>query len=127
MEIILTGGRRASALDTNFRDATTNGAMTITLNVPRTVLTALAVIAWRGLARQDQRPGTSSAGVVTVFDHGKMEPSFAKAFANGGSSLLSSRTSGKGTYNVDVHTRESVKAACKPEGAATRTIRPSFM
>jgi len=93
--------------------------MTITLNVPRTVLTALAVIAlgavWHAKTSAQEN---SSAGVVTVFDHAKMEPSFAKAFANGGSSLLWSRTSSKGTYNVDVHTRESVKAACKPEGCS---------
>ena len=47
-----------------------------------------------------------------------MDASFAKAAANGGSNLLWSRTSSKGTYNVDTHSRESVKAACKPEGCS---------
>jgi mannose-6-phosphate isomerase-like protein (cupin superfamily) len=60
----------------------------------------------------------SSTGVVTVFDHEKLEASFAKALANDGSSLLWSRTSSAGTYNVDTHSRESVKSACKPEGCS---------
>jgi len=29
-----------------------------------------------------------------------------------------SHTSSKGTYNVDTHSRESVKSACKPEGCS---------
>jgi len=60
----------------------------------------------------------SAAGVVTVFDHTKLEASFNKAFADGGSSLLWSHASSKGTYNVDTHSRDSVKAACKPEGCS---------
>ena len=59
-----------------------------------------------------------SIGVVTVFDHEKLDASFAKAISNGGSDLLWSRASGKGTYNVSTHSRESVKAACKPEGCS---------
>jgi mannose-6-phosphate isomerase-like protein (cupin superfamily) len=59
-----------------------------------------------------------SAGVVTVFDHQQLDASFNKAFANGGSSLLWSRASSKGTYNVDTHSRESVQSACKPEGCS---------
>lgn len=62
----------------------------------------------------------SSSGVVTVFDHQKLDASFAKALSNGGSDLLWSHTSGKGIYNVDVHSRESGKAACKPEGCSHR-------
>ncbi len=60
----------------------------------------------------------SSSGVVTVFDHQKLDASFSKAAAGGGSNLLWSHTSGKVTYNVDTHSRESVKAACKPEGCS---------
>lgn len=60
----------------------------------------------------------SAVGVVTVFDHQKLDASFAKALANDGSELLWSRTSGAGSYNVDTHSRESVKAACKPEGCS---------
>jgi mannose-6-phosphate isomerase-like protein (cupin superfamily) len=59
-----------------------------------------------------------SSGVVTVFDHEKLDASFAEAISKGGSNLLWSHTSSKGTYNVDTHSRESVKAACKPEGCS---------
>lgn len=59
-----------------------------------------------------------SAGVVTVFDHEKLDASFAKAFSNGGSNLLWSHTSGNEAYNVETHSRESVNAACKPEGCS---------
>jgi mannose-6-phosphate isomerase-like protein (cupin superfamily) len=88
-------------------------------NIRRTVLTGLAVVAigsvWhmKSIAQEN-----SSSGVVTVFDHEKLDASFAKAFSNGGSNLLWSHTSSKGTYNVDTHSRESVKAACKPEGCS---------
>jgi mannose-6-phosphate isomerase-like protein (cupin superfamily) len=60
----------------------------------------------------------SPVGVVTVFDHEKLNASFAKAVSNGGSNLLWSHTSGKETYNVQTHSRESVNAACKPEGCS---------
>src|SRR5579864_1401695 len=89
------------------------------LNIRRAVLTGLAVVAigstWqtRSIAQEN-----SSSGVVTVFDHEKLDASFAKAFSNGGSNLLWSHTSSKGTYNVDTHSRESAKAACKPEGCS---------
>lgn len=58
----------------------------------------------------------SSSGVVTVFDHEKLDASFAKAGASDGSNLLWSHTVNNVTYKVDTHSRESVKAACKPEG-----------
>jgi mannose-6-phosphate isomerase-like protein (cupin superfamily) len=38
--------------------------------------------------------------------------------AEGGSNLLWSHTSSKGTYNVDTHSRDSVKSVCKPEGCS---------
>jgi quercetin dioxygenase-like cupin family protein len=97
----------------------TNGATTTMLNIRKTVLTGLAVVAigavWhsRSIAQEN-----SSIGVVTVFDHEKMDASFAKAVSNGGASLLWSHTSSKGTYSVDTHSRESVKAACKTEGCS---------
>jgi mannose-6-phosphate isomerase-like protein (cupin superfamily) len=82
-----------------------------------TVLTGLAVIAigalWHAKTSAQEN---SSSGVVTVFDHEKLDASFAKALSNGGSNLLWSRTSSIGTYDVSTHSRESVKAACKPEG-----------
>ena len=58
----------------------------------------------------------SAPGVVTVFDHQKLDASFAKALANGGGNLLWSHTAGETTYTVQTHSRDSVKAACKPEG-----------
>jgi quercetin dioxygenase-like cupin family protein len=88
-------------------------------NIRRTVLTGLAVVAigsvWhvKSIAQEN-----SSSGVVTVFDHEKLDASLAKAYSNGGSNLLWSHTSSKGTYNVDTHSRESVKAACKPKGCS---------
>src|ERR1700688_4383205 len=89
------------------------------LNIRKTVLTVLAVVAigafWHAKTIAQEK---SSAGVVTVFDHEKLDASFAKAISNGGSSLLWSHTSSKGIYNVDTHSRESVKAACKPEGCS---------
>jgi len=60
----------------------------------------------------------SSAGVVTVFDHQKLDASFAKALSSDGSNLLWSHTSAAGAFNVDTHSRESVKSACKPEGCS---------
>ena len=89
------------------------------LNARKTVLTGMAIVAigaaWhvQSIAQEN-----SSSGVVTVFDHKKLDESFAKAFSNGGSNLLWSHTSSKGTYNVDTHSRESVNAACKPEGCS---------
>ena len=89
------------------------------LNIRKTVLTALAVVAvgavWHAKTIAQEN---SSSGVVTVFDHEKLDASFTKAVSNGGSNLLWSHTSSKGTYNVDTPSRESVKAACKPEGCS---------
>ena len=89
------------------------------LNIRKTVLTGLAVVAigavWNAKSIAQEK---SSVGIVTVFDHEKLDASFAKAFSNGGSNLLWSHTSSKGTYNVDTHSRDSVKAACKPEGCS---------
>ena len=89
------------------------------LKIRNAVLTGLAAVAigavWHAKTSAQEN---SSAGVVTVFDHQKMDASFAKAASNGGSNLLWSHTSSKGTYNVDTHSRESVKAACKPEGCS---------
>src|ERR1700693_2737901 len=89
------------------------------LNIRKTVLAGLAVVAigavWHAKTIAQEN---SSSGVVTVFDHEKLDASFAEALSNGGSNLLWSRTSSKGTFNVDTHSRESVKAACKPEGCS---------
>jgi mannose-6-phosphate isomerase-like protein (cupin superfamily) len=60
-------------------------------------------------------------GVVTVFDHTKLDASFAKALANGGAAPLWSRTSSYGTSDVSVHSRESAKSACAPQGCSHKT------
>lgn len=89
------------------------------LNIRRAVLTGLALVAigavWHGKTTAQEN---SSIGVVSVFDQEKLDASFSKAVSNGGSDLLWSRTSSKGTYNVSTHSRESVKSACKPEGCS---------
>jgi mannose-6-phosphate isomerase-like protein (cupin superfamily) len=88
-------------------------------NIRRTVLTGIAVVAigalWQAKTIAQE---SSSAGVVTVYDHEKLDASFAKAVSNGGSNLLWSHASGNVAYNVETHSRESVNAACKPEGCS---------
>jgi len=82
---------------------------------------AIAVIAaaaaWHAesIARENSASGV---GVVTVFDHAKLDTSFAKALANGGTAPLWSRTSSYGTSNVSVHSRESAKSTCPAEGCS---------
>ena len=58
----------------------------------------------------------SSSGIVTVFDHQMLDASFAKALSNEGRNLLWSHTSSKGTYDVQVHSREAGKAECPQAG-----------
>jgi mannose-6-phosphate isomerase-like protein (cupin superfamily) len=97
----------------------TSGGTTTMLSMGKTFLVGLGVVAigavWHGKTIAQEH---SSSGVITVFDHEKLNASFAKAVSNGGSDLLWSHTSSQGTYNVDTHSRESVKAACKPEGCS---------
>ena len=88
-------------------------------NIRKTVLTGLAVVAitaiWHAKTSAQEN---SSAGVVTVFDHEKLEASFAKAISNEGRNLIWSRTSSQGTYSVYAHSRDSVNSPCKPEGCS---------
>jgi mannose-6-phosphate isomerase-like protein (cupin superfamily) len=65
-----------------------------------------------------QENAVSGAGVVTVFDHAKLDASFSNALAHGGTAPLWSRTSSYGTSNVSVHSRESLNSACPPEGCS---------
>jgi hypothetical protein len=76
-----------------------------------------AVVMWQGnsAAQGNAPPG---AGVVTVFDHAKLDASFAKALANGGTAPVWSRTSSYGTSEVSVHSRESDKSACAAQGCS---------
>jgi mannose-6-phosphate isomerase-like protein (cupin superfamily) len=60
----------------------------------------------------------SGVGVVTVFDRAKLDESFIKALANGGAQPLWERTSSYGTSEVSVHSRESTKSACAPQGCS---------
>src|ERR1700745_640 len=86
-----------------------NGDMTMR-SIRKIVATGLAVVligaAWHAKTVAQEN---SPAGIVTVFDHEKLDASFAKALSNEGSDLLWSHTSSKGTYNVDTHSRESLK------------------
>src|SRR5437868_6602555 len=85
------------------------------------VMTAAAVIAAGAAWRAESAAQTNAApgvGVVTVFDHAKLDASFATALANGGAAPLWSRTSSYGTSDVSVHSRESAKSACAPQGCS---------
>jgi len=82
-------------------------------------MTGAAVIAagaaWHVVAQENAAAGV---GVVTVFDHAKLDASFAKALANGGTAPLWSRTSSYGTSDVSVHSRESTNSACPAQGCS---------
>jgi len=79
------------------------------------IIAAAAVWQANGIA---QEKSASGAGVVTVFDHAKLDASFAKALASGGTAPLWSRTSSYGTSDVSVHSRESDKSACAAQGCS---------
>jgi mannose-6-phosphate isomerase-like protein (cupin superfamily) len=91
------------------------------LSIRKMVMTGAAVIAaeaaWHGesVAQENAAPGV---GIVTVFDHAKLDALFANALANGGTAPLWSRTSRYGTSDVGVHSRESAKSACPPQGCS---------
>ena len=89
-------------------------------SIRKMVMTGAAVIAagaaWH--ANSVAQETTSGAGVATVFDHAKLDASFVNALANGGSAQIWSRTSSYGTSDVSVHSRESVKSACAPQGCS---------
>ena len=90
-------------------------------SIRKMVMTGAAVIAagaaWH-VASVAQENATSGVGVATVFDHAKLDASFARALANGGSAQVWSRTSSYGTSDVSVHSRESAKSACAPQGCS---------
>ena len=89
------------------------------LSMRKMVITAAAVIAagagWQAGSVAQENAG---AGVATVFDHAKLDASFAKALASGGSAQIWNRTSSYGTTDVSVHSRESAKSACAPQGCS---------
>ena len=89
-------------------------------NIRKMVMAGAAVIA-AGAAWHvaSAAPDTASgAGVVTVFDHTKLDASFTQALANGGTAPLWSRTSSYGTSDVSVHSRESTNSACPTQGCS---------
>jgi len=60
----------------------------------------------------------SEVGVVTVFDHAKLDASFAKALASGGTAPLWARTSNYGTSDVSVHSRANTTSPCPTQGCS---------
>lgn len=93
-------------------------------SIRKMVMTGAVVIAagaaWH-VKSVAQGNAPSGVGVVTVFDHAKLDASFAKALANGGAAPLWSRTSSYGTSDVSVHSRESTKSACPQQGCSHKT------
>lgn len=84
------------------------------------IAAAMAVAAgaaWHAMAAP-QELSPSGVGVVTVFNRAKLDAAFVKALANGGTEPLWSRTSPYGTSEVSVHSRESTKSACAPQGCS---------
>ena len=90
-------------------------------SIRKMVMTGAAVIAagaaWH-VQSVAQENAASGVGVATVFDHAKLDASFGSALANGGSARVWSRTSSYGTSDVSVHSRESAKSACPPQGCS---------
>ena len=88
--------------------------------VRKMVITGAAVVAaaaaWH--AESVAQESVSGAGVVTVFDHAKLDASFADALAKGGTAPLWSRASSYGTSDVSVHSRESSNSACPAQGCS---------
>lgn len=78
-----------------------------------------AAAAWHETVAQEN--AVSGAGVVTVYDHTKLDASFARALANGGTAPLWSRTSSYGTSNVSVHSRDSNRSVCPQQGCSHKT------
>jgi hypothetical protein len=90
-------------------------------SIRKTVVAGAAVIAVAAVWQVSSAALENSAagvGIVTVFDHTKLDASFAKALANRGTAPLWSRTSSYGTSDVSVHSRESTKSACPTQGCS---------
>src|SRR5262245_58951123 len=93
-------------------------------SIRKMVMTSAAVVAAGAAWHVDSLAQESAAlgvAVATVFDHTKLDESFAKALANGGTAPLWSRTSSYGTSDVSVHSRESTKSACAPQGCSHKS------
>ena len=92
--------------------------MRVELNFRRVVTTGLMAAAVGVVWHVRTIAQSASSGMVTVFDHEKVGASFTKAAANGGNNHLWSRTVAGVDYDVHTHSRDSLKAACKPEGCS---------
>jgi len=89
------------------------------LNIRRIVLTGLAVVAiGSGWLSKTVAQEPSSYTFVTVFDHEKVDASFAKAVSAGGGRILYRRTTPQGIYRVNTQSRESVLGSCPAEGCS---------
>ena len=88
------------------------------LSIRRIGLIALAFVVAVGVGWHAKTIAqeNSSIGVATVYDHEKLDASWAQAVSKGGGNVLWSRTSSKGTYSVHTISRESVTNACAPAG-----------
>lgn len=90
-------------------------------SIRKILITGAAVVAAGALWHVKsvaQENAVSGAGIVTVFDHAKLDSSFTGALARGGTAPLWSRTSSYGTSDVSVHSRESGKSACPAQGCS---------
>ena len=91
------------------------------LGVRKMIMTGAAIVAagaaWH-VESLAQESAAAGIGVATVLDHTKLDAGFAKALANGGSAPLWSRTSSYGTSDVSLHSRETTKSACAPQGCS---------
>ncbi len=90
-------------------------------SIPKPAIIGAAVIAagaaWYGKSVA-QESAAKGVGVVTVFDHAKLDASFARALANGGTAPLWSHTSGDVTSNVSVHSRDEARSVCPSQGCS---------
>jgi mannose-6-phosphate isomerase-like protein (cupin superfamily) len=88
----------------------------------RNVVAAAAMLIAAGAAWQAknfaEENNASGTGVVTVFDHTKLEAGFADALANGGTAPLWSQRSSYGLTNVSVHSRDEAKSPCPAQGCS---------
>jgi len=89
------------------------------LNIRRIVLAGLAIVCFgAGWLSKTAAQEALSYSSVTVFDHEKVDASFAKALSAGGSMILFRRATSQGPYRVNTQSRESVRAACPSEGCS---------
>lgn len=88
-------------------------------NIRRIVLAGLAIVCFgAGWLSKTAAQEALSYPSVTVFDHAKVDASFAKALSAGGSMILFRRATPQGPYRVNTQSRESVLAACPSEGCS---------